>query len=330
MFALDASADVVSQAVKANAQMLVTHHPMIFEPLKKVDTSSPAGRALQNALAADLVVFSAHTNLDAAQTGMNRSLAKLVGLSDPVVLLQKEIARVKLVTFVPSGSIETVKAAAFQAGAGQIGAYTRCSFTTPGTGTFLGGAGSTPAVGRAGREESVEEIRLETLVESENATEIIAAICAVHPYEEPAIDVYSLSSSGSPYGLGLVGQIVPAVTIQKLAATLANRLKTDSVRLVGSAGKKISRVAVCAGSGASLLDSAIREKAELYITGDMKYHDARTAQEAGICMLDIGHFSPERFGLKEFVKDLKKRMKSDTALPEMIFAKEKDPFNLLM
>jgi dinuclear metal center YbgI/SA1388 family protein len=330
MFALDASADVISQAVKADAQMLVTHHPMIFELLKQVDTLTPAGRALQTALTADLVVFSAHTNLDAAQSGMNRSLAKLVGLSDPVVLLQKEVARVKLVTFVPAGSMEAVKAAAFKAGAGQIGAYTRCSFTTPGTGTFLGGSGSTPAVGKAGREESVEEIRMETLVESENASQAIAAICAVHPYEKPAIDVYSLSPSGSPYGLGLVGQIVPSVTVQELAAMLANRLKTSSTRLVGSGRKKVSRVAVCAGSGASLLEAAIREKAELYITGDMKYHDARTAQEADICILDIGHFSPERFGLKEFVKDLKKRMKSDAALPEMIFAKEKDPFSLLV
>ena len=326
MVSLDATLKTVIQAAKFKADLLVTHHPLLFEPLTQENILGPAGRTLARAIREDLAVYSAHTNLDASPYGINASLASLLDLGERRVLQASGPESFKLVVFVPREKLEQVRSAAFIAGAGRIGDYSKCSFTVEGMGTFRPEERASPTTGQTGSDEKVQEVRLEVSVQSEDLGTVLAGVRKAHPYETPAIDVYPMISSTPGAGFGIAGVLPQQSTVGQVAARVASTLKPGSLRLVGKKGTRIKNVAVCAGSGASLLDAAVAAGAQLYITGDVKYHDARRAEDVGIHVLDIGHFGPEKYGLLRFGKLLEKKLVGHGLKVQLSFAKEKDPF----
>jgi dinuclear metal center YbgI/SA1388 family protein len=306
--------------------LLVTHHPLLFEPLTQENIFGPAGKALARAIRDNLAIYSAHTNLDASEQGINASLASLLDLRKREVLQVNSPESFKVVVFVPGEKLGRVRSAAFKVGAGKIGDYSGCSFVIEGVGTFHPEEGASPTIGQTRRDEIVQEVRLEISVQAEDLGAVLAAVRKAHPYEEPAIDVYPMIYSASGTGFGIAGTLPQRSTVGQLAARVGSTLKTDSMRLVGKKGGRIKKVVVCAGSGASLLNAAVATGAQLYITGDMKYHDARKAEDAGIHVLDVGHFAPERYGLLRFGKLLERKLDGLGLKVQFSHAKEKDPF----
>ena len=326
MLALDANLDTIQQAVSCNAGMLLAHHPLIFKPLGQIDTQSPIGQVVALSLENRIAVYSAHTNLDAARRGINWTLADHMNLKDAQVLCGTGPERVKLVTFVPRDSADELRDALFAAGAGGIGAYTHCSFSSEGAGTFYGTQETHPAVGEPGGLERVPEVRLETVLDLDMVNPTMMALREHHPYEEPAVDFYSLLPVEAEQGLGLVGDLPLESSVEEVTLDLVTLLDAKAARLVGDRESRVRRLALCAGSGSSLLESAARSGADLFVTGDLKYHDAREAQEAGLAVLDIGHFAPEKYGLEMFGVTLESEMIATGAEVEIIYAQEKDPF----
>ena len=326
MLALDATLGTVTQAVELKANLLVTHHPLLFEPLTQDNILEPAGRAIARAIREDLAVYSAHTNLDASPHGINSSFASLLDLHDRRFLNTNGPDSFKVVVFVPGKDLENVRSAAVEAGAGKIGDYSGCSFGVEGVGTFRPEEGATPAIGQPGRSEKVPEVRLEMTVQSETLAAVLSCVRRVHPYEEPAIDIYPTMTGIPVGGFGIVGLLPRQLTVGQVSARIGASLKAGSVRLVGKKGARIKSVAVCAGSGASLLDAAVAARADLYITGDMKYHDARKAEDAGIQVLDVGHFAPEKYGFHRFGELFERKLAEQGLKVEITLAREKDPF----
>ncbi len=329
MVALDATALTVQQALRARAGLLVTHHPLLFRPVSSIDPRSGTGEALALALSRHLAVYSTHTSLDASAAGMNRALADLLGLEGCVVLEPSPCRLYKLAVFVPRGQGKHVREALFAAGGGTIGAYDRCSFSVLGEGSFRPGPGTSPFLGRIGREQRVAEERLEAVVEEGALASVLAAVREAHPYEEPAIDVFPLRAGGAREGIGLCGELAAPVPARDLAMALMHGLSALWIKSVGDLRKKVRTVAVCAGSGGSLLEAAIRSGARLYFTGDIGYHAARRAEEAGIILCDPGHFHPERFGMELFARRLGESLRASEAKMEVVLAREKDPFSWL-
>lgn len=329
MVSLDATIGTVTQAAQFKADLLVTHHPLLFEPLTLDNILGPGGRTLARAVQEGLAVYSAHTNLDAAPGGINASLADLLDLRERRVLQETGSGLFKVVVFVPTDSLEKVRFAALNAGAGKIGDYSGCSFTVDGTGTFHPEIGASPAIGQTGNNERVQEARLELSVPTQALDPVVYEVRRVHPYEEPAIDIYSLIHSTHNVGLGISGILPKRLSVVEVAQRIGSLLKGGPFRLVGKKSGPIQKVAVCAGSGASLLDAAVAAQAELYITGDIKYHDARNAESAGIRVLDVGHFAPEKYGLLKFGKLLERKFAGQGLKVELAYAKESDPFVLL-
>ncbi len=326
MISLDATLETVTQAAEFNADLLVTHHPLLYEPLTQVNMLGSAGRTLARAIREDIAVYSAHTNLDASPQGINASLAGLLDLRERRVLQACDSDSFKVVVFVPREESERVRLAAFKAGAGRIGNYSGCSFAVEGVGTFHPGEGASPTKGQLGRDEKVQEVRFEISVQSEVLGAVLASVRKVHPYEVPAIDVYPMSSNTPGAGFGIAGVLPQMSTVGQIATMVNSKLKAGSMRLVGKKGSRIRSVAVCAGSGASLLDAAVAAGAQLYITGDVKYHCARKAEDAGIHVLDVGHFAPERYGLIRFGELIEKKLVGQGLNVQFSNAKERDPF----
>jgi dinuclear metal center YbgI/SA1388 family protein len=326
MVSLDATLETVAQAVEYKADLLVTHHPLLFEPLTRENMLGSPGKTLAQAIRENLTVYSAHTNLDASPHGINASFANALDLRESEVLQARGPESFKIVVFVPREKLEQVRSAAFKAGAGQVGDYSGCSFVVEGVGTFHPEEGASPTTGRIKRDEKVQEARLEIPVQSDVMGAVLAAVWKAHPYEEPAIDVYPLSASAYGTGFGIAGTLPRRSTVGQVAARVASTLRTNSLRLVGKKGGRIKNVAVCAGSGASLLNAAVAAGAQLYITGDLKYHDARKAEDAGIHVLDVGHFAPERYGLLRFGNLLERKLAGQGLKVQFSYAKERDPF----
>jgi dinuclear metal center YbgI/SA1388 family protein len=293
MIALDATPAVVEEAIANNCQLLVTHHPLIFKPQKSISTATAQGKLIHDAIRGGLAIVSIHTNYDIVENGLNDILAQRLELRDCTVLQvtsRQELA--KLVVFVPESHLEQVRSALFPH-AESLGAYRDCSFGTSGEGTFTPLMGAAPFIGTVGTLETVREFRLEILIDTAKRSQILKTLLAVHPYEEPAFDLYPLQNEGEKRGLGRVGHLSESTTLADYAEHVAAQLQTTGVRFVGDPAAKVSKVALCSGSGASVLRAAARAGAHALVTGDVKYHDARDAEDLGIALIDAGHFSTE-------------------------------------
>lgn len=307
LLTIDLTEAVLREAVSLNAGAIVAYHPPIFEPLARVTASTPRQRVILRAIEAGMAIYSPHTALDAVPGGVTDWLCeglsggeagKVLGDCRALVPHGKCPAtqELKIVTFVPRGSVEKVRHALATAGAGIIGRYTLCSFEAEGHGTFLGGAGTTPRVGEAGRLETAPEVRLEMVCSNAALPLAVETLRRFHPYEEPAIDVYPLV--GQPQrGVGAGRRLVldrPA-TVRDLAERLKAFIRRPFVRFAAAGeDKPVSRVGVVPGSGGELSRTAMEQGCEVFVTGEMKHHEVMGALNAGMSVILGGHTSTER------------------------------------
>ena len=293
--ALDLDQQAMEAAIKEKVDMIITHHPLIFKAIKNIDYSEPDGRLLQSIITSDIAVYSAHTNLDAAEAGMNQVLAEILGLNEIQPLYKgAEDKLVKLTVFVPLAHLDQVKGAIHKAGAGYIGKYSECSFQTPGTGTFRPQDGAQPFLGTRGNVETVEEYRLETIAYEHDIKKIVEAMTAAHPYEETAYDIYPLLNQGRIYSIGRSGIWPEPANLKTCAEKIKTILNLDVVKIAGDINKDIRRVAVIGGSGASLINKVKNQGIDLLITGDVKYHEAQEAIKYNMAIIDAGHQETEQ------------------------------------
>jgi len=293
MVALDPGSPAIEAAIEARCHLLVTHHPFIFTPMKKISGADETGRLTIRALKNDLAVLSLHTNYDIAQGGVNDLLAERLGVQGTLPLrITGAEELLKLVVFVPKG-FEARLLQALSPFQVSIGNYRDCSFQGDGLGRFTPESGAQPFVGTVGKPQEQQESRLELLLSKERLGGALAALKVAHPYEEPAFDLYPVLNQGVTWGLGRVGVLAEATTAGAFALQVKKMLAASGVRLVGESGRRVKKVALCGGSGASLLHEAARKGADLLVTADVKYHEAREAEALGIAVLDAGHFATE-------------------------------------
>jgi len=290
LVALDVTEEVADEAVREGAELIIAHHAPIYRPLKTLRTDTPAGKVFEKLIKHDIAVYVAHTNLDAAVGGINDLMAAALALEETAPLDPTYTERLrKLVVYVPADHADRVAEALFQAGAGQIGRYSHCSFRAEGIGSFLPEAGTNPFLGEQGKLERAAEIRLETIVPETAERRAVKAMLAAHPYEEPAYDLYPLELSGRAYGIGRVGKLAAPCTLDELAERVKAGFDVPFVRIVGKGDTVIRKAAVLGGMGAHYVSHAQNAGADVLITGDIDYHTAHDALAAGICLIDPGH-----------------------------------------
>jgi len=302
MITLDVTEEVIHEAISEKCDVLVSHHPLIFKPLKKITGKSFTERILYDAVKNDIAVYSAHTNLDAFNNGVSRKMAEKIGLEEITVLSPSANKLVKLVTYIPESHLEIVRNALFDAGAGVIGNYDKCGFASSGTGSFRANEMAKPFRGEKGKIHFEKEIRFETILFSHNKDKVIKALLSAHPYEEVAFDIYSLENNNIETGLGCVGKLHNPVSENDFLKLVSSVFNAKGIRYSKKTGKLIGKVALCGGSGASLLNLAIGSGAEAFLTADIKYHDFFYTENK-ILLVDAGHFETEKFSV-EILKDL--------------------------
>lgn len=293
LVALTPLPEVFDEAEESGADLLLFHHPLIFRPLKSVDTASYPGDLLARAIRGGKSVYAAHTSYDAAPSGVSVALADALGLAGPLEIVSARGELRKLVVFVPEENVEQVADALDDAGAGAIGDYRQCTFRTPGTGTFLPDDSANPYLGERGRLEKVSEIRLETVVPAHEVRRAVSAATEAHPYEETALDIYPVEGHPGGCGYGRIGMLPQPVTPEELCDHVSESLGFTA-RLVAdpAPGRRIERVAVLGGSGGSFLPE-VAGRADAYVTGDLDYHDALLAESLGLTAIDAGHAATE-------------------------------------
>ncbi|WP_196593131.1 Nif3-like dinuclear metal center hexameric protein [Pectinatus sottacetonis] len=302
---LDVNNNVINTALKEKCDMIISHHPFIFHPLKKIRTDLPQGKSIQTLLANNIAVFAAHTNLDSALGGINDYLCHLWGLHNTIPLNTASTEElIKLIVFVPVDYAEKVRLAIGKAGAGFVGKYSNCSFESNGTGHFLPLPGTNPFIGEIGKTASVNETKIETIFPAKIQSKVIKAMLKAHPYEEAAYELHSLKPTNIFTGLGRIGELSTAIDLEDFTAMIKNTLPVKNIRLVKSNNKKIKKAALCSGTGAEFINRAKFMGADIYITGDVKYHEAQKAQELNMNLIDAGHFGTEFPIVKYLAKKL--------------------------
>jgi len=294
LVALDPDPETVKIGIEKEVDLIVTHHPLIFRPVKRLDFSQPAALLLRKLIKNEITVYSLHTNLDAAPYGLNQYLAEKLGLNriKPWGTNRFEILY-KLVVYVPRDHVENVRKAICTSGAGHTGNYSDCSFRVAGTGTFKPLPGAKPYLGEVGKVSEVDEYRLETVVPENRIYRVLDALHRAHPYEEIAYDLIRLSNRGTKLSPGRQGELARPVSLGQFAVEVKNRLRLPQVAVVGRIDSQVKKVALVSGSGASFLGQAASQGFDVLLTGDIKYHDAREAQLLGINLVDAGDYGTE-------------------------------------
>ena len=326
LLTIDVTRDVVTEARKLKTDLIISYHPVIWDGLKKITNEGPTG-VVYDLIRSGIAVFAIHTALDSAVGGVNDGLAEIVGIVDgePIgdYVANPAGDNYKLVVFVPVKSAEKVSNAVFDAGAGAIGNYSHCGFVADGTGTFLPHKGAKPAIGKRGKLEKVDEMRFETIVPADRLDEVVAAMKKAHPYETPAFDIFKLHDTEMPFGLGRIGELAKPVRIAQIIKRIKKVTGAKAIGMVCKQDRLVRRAAVCAGSCGKIINSVIAAKADLYLTGELKHHQALAAQEAGLTCLCLSHTVSERFILKKFARQLQKQIKT---IKIRISKKDADPF----
>lgn len=329
MIALDVLEEVIDEAIERDVQLIIAHHPPIFRPLKNVLTDTVQGRMIEKLLKHDIAVYAAHTNLDVANGGVNDLLADALGLEHPEVLVPTfETKLKKLVVYVPSSHAVEIRKVLGNVGAGHIGNYSHCSFSSEGTGRFLPEAGTNPYVGQQGQLEEVKEVRIETIIPEHLLKKAVTAMVKAHPYEEAAYDVYPVENKGEVLGLGRIGT-VDEMTLGEFAERVKTALEVDRVRVVGDLTSKVKKVAVLGGDGNKYFKHAKFKGADVYVTGDIYYHTAHDAMMEGLNMIDPGH-NVEKI-MKKGVTNILSKMCKESGYEVEIIASEviTDPFKYI-
>ncbi len=315
---LDVTPEVLEEAHKKGANLIVSHHPLIFSGLKKLTGKSYVEKAVILAIKYDIAIYSAHTNLDNIKDGgVNAKIGELLGLKNLKILSPLEGELVKVVTFAPNNEADKVRKAMFNADAGCIGNYDSCSYNIEGNGTYRANDKANPYAGKPGELHVEPEIRIEVITPKAILSKVISGMIAAHPYEEVAYDIYPLLNPYNGAGAGMVGELSEPMKEPDFLNMVKNNFKLQSIRHTNFRGKNISKVAFCGGSGAFLIKQAIASGADIYITGDVKYHQFFDA-EGKIIIADIGHFESEQFTVDIFYEYLMKKFSKFAVLKSEI------------
>ncbi len=290
MIALDVLETVVDEAIDNDVDLIIAHHPVIFKPIKALRTDTGYGRTIEKLIKHNITVYAAHTNLDVAPGGVNDMMADALELTDLRVLVETDTdPLMKLVVFVPEEQADNVRQALGGAGAGYIGNYSHCTFNSLGTGAFKPEEGTDPFIGEKGKMEFVDEVKIETVYHASQQKKVIQAMTKAHPYEEVAYDLYQIASPGKPLGLGRIGYLENELTLDEFAEKVKLAFDVKGLRVVGEGNRKVKKVAVLGGDGNKYTFQAIRQGADVYVTGDLYYHVAHDAMVEGLAMVDPGH-----------------------------------------
>lgn len=309
LVALEVTEQVVEEAIQDNIDLIVCHHPLIFKPLSRLTDDDPIGRIVRRLVKHNISVYAAHTNLDIAEGGTNDYISGLLGL-ERVSGLQQTGADLysKLAVYVPETHLDSIREAMARAGAGQIGAYSDCSYTSEGTGAFRPLEGSNAYIGSVGEVEFVKEAKVEVVAENTRLTDIVEAMKRAHPYEEPAYDIWELKNTIRSHFLGRIGFPSESMTLEAYAAHVKDVLGLSHIRYIGDPNRRIGKVAVCTGAGSDLMKSASQNRCDVLVTGDVKYHEAQAALQMNLSVIDAGHFETEQIYVSEMASRLKRAL----------------------
>ncbi|MFZ4544387.1 MAG: Nif3-like dinuclear metal center hexameric protein [Saprospiraceae bacterium] len=296
LISLDCLEKTVDEAIEKSCNLIVAHHPIVFKGLKRFNGKNYVERTIMKAIKHDIAIYAIHTNLDNMYfQGVNAKIAEMLHLKNTKILAPKKQILRNLVTFVPNDKADLVRAALFQAGAGRIGNYDQCSFNVEGTGTFRANEQANPYVGIAGVQHRENETRVEVVFPMDKERELMQALCSSHPYEEVAYYIYSLENQHQEIGSGMIGNVESAMDMKDFLQFVKQQMKCAVVKYTDfQEGKKVRKVALCGGSGSFLLNDAIAQGADVYISADFKYHEYFDADDK-IVIADIGHFESEQY-----------------------------------
>jgi dinuclear metal center YbgI/SA1388 family protein len=294
LLAIDVTDAVLDEAEAAGCELIISHHPLIFGGLKRLTGRSYTERLVAKAISSGVAVYSAHTNLDVSAFGVSRKMADMLGLKNISPLIPLNDKLLKLVTYIPAAYLDKVREAVFAAGAGVIGNYDQCGFTADGTGSFRPGEGTNPFSGEKGKLNLEKEVRFETILYSHLQHQVLTALLDAHPYEEVAYDIYRLGNETLSEGMGCIGETVAATDEMDFLRLVASVFGSRGLRYSALTGKQVRKVALCGGAGSSLTRNAIDAGADVFVTGDIKYHSFFDAEER-ILLADPGHYESEKF-----------------------------------
>jgi dinuclear metal center YbgI/SA1388 family protein len=304
LLCLELNSKALDEAIKKDCNFIITHHPLLFHPLKKLDVDNdPNSMLVEKLIKKNITLYSAHTNLDYTKDGVSFILAKALKLNNVKFLDNLKSNQFKLSVFTPADALEEVAAAIFNAGGGIIGNYSGCSFRTEGTGTFKGNEKSSPSRGEKGKFEKVSEIKLEVIVDSWKLNNVTRAIKKAHPYEEAAFDIMPLQNVNNNYGAGAVGELEKPMPVSVFLEHVSKSIKAKGLRYSKGLNRPVKKVAVCGGAGIEYLNNAVSAGADAYITADIRYHSFMDA-EGKILLVDAGHYETEVHVLNEVKRRL--------------------------
>ena len=302
---LDCTEAVVDEAIAKGCNLIIAHHPIIFGGLKKLNGKNYVERTVIKAIKNDIAIYAIHTNLDNVQHGVNAKICEKLGLINIKILAPKTGTLKKLSVFVPQTHLQVVQEALFNAGAGNIGNYSECSFYATGMGTFKGNEKSNAFVGEVGKQHQEPEFKLEVLVDDARLNNVISAMLKTHPYEEVAYDVYAILNTNTTIGSGMVGELPQELSAEAFLKHLKSAMNLNVIRFTPYSNK-VKKVAVCGGSGSFLLKNAIGAQADAYVTGDFKYHEFFDAENR-LMIADIGHYESEIFTINLLADEILKK-----------------------
>ena len=305
LLCLDVTEAVVDEAVALGCNLIMSHHPLIFSPLKRITGSNYIERCVIKALANGIAIYSAHTNIDNAPGGVNYRIAEKLGLQNVRILVPKEDALLKLAVYVPVSAADAVRNALFAAGCGNIGNYDSCSYNVDGYGTFKANEGCNPFCGNVGELHREQEVRIETVLPAYLKNKVVAAMLKAHPYEEPAFDIYQLKNGWDSVGSGVIGELPAECDEAEFLQGVKEKFNVGSVRHTPLLGKSVKRVALCGGAGGSFAGAAMAAGADVYMTGEARYHDL--FNYAGkMLMAVVGHYESEQYTMDIFKEIIEK------------------------
>lgn len=305
LVSLDCTEAVVDEAIAKGCNLIVAHHPIIFGGLKKLNGKNYVERTVIKAIKNDIAIYAIHTNLDNVQHGVNAKICEKLGLINTKILVPKTGTLKKLSVFVPQTHLQVVQEALFNAGAGNIGNYSECSFYSTGMGTFKGNEKSNAFVGEEGKQHQEPEYKLEVLVDDARLNNVISAMLKAHPYEEVAYDVYAILNTNTTIGSGMVGELPQELSAEAFLKHLKSAMNLNVIRFTPYSNK-VKKVAVCGGAGSFLLKNAIGAQADAYVTGDFKYHEFFDAENR-LMIADIGHYESEIFTINLLADEILKK-----------------------
>lgn len=293
LLCVDVTEAVVDEAIECGVNLIISHHPILFKGLKSVTGKNYIERVVIKAIKHDIVIYSAHTNLDNAYGGVNYRIAQNLNLSNVKILSSLKNQLIKLIVFVPEVAADSVRLAMLNSGAGKIGDYDMCSYNMSGYGTFRACEGATPYCGEIGTTHKENEVRIEVILPIHLKNKVIDAMLNVHPYQEPAYDIIKLENVNSYAGSGVIGDLNEDIPVEDFLKRIKKVFNVESIKYSSITKEKIKRVALCGGSGAFLINDAIRANADVFITGEIGYHNFFTAENK-ILLVEAGHYETEQ------------------------------------